>query len=301
MNKMWQWLQKGPLLTDGAWGTQLQEHGLPPGECPDIWNITNPAAVSAVARSYVEAGSNVILTNTFRANPICLPEEWAGRAIEINKAGVRISKEAAAGRALVFASIGPTGKMLLTGEVPDRDVKSAYDLQAHALAEAGADALVIETQSDPYEAEAILRSARLLGLPVVVSFTFDTGRARDRTMTGATPEQAAQRMARAGADVIGANCGSGIESFPMICQRLKESCTLPVWIKANAGLPVMRDGKLHYRQTAEEFATYVPSLLNTGASFVGGCCGSDPAYIRAMRTEIDRYVPDSSRPSCDSE
>ena len=149
MTKVWELLQRGPLLTDGAWGTQLQAQGLPPGECPDIWNITNPEAVAAVARSYVEAGSDIILTNTFRANPVCLPEEWAERAVEINTAGVRISKAAAGNRALVFASIGPTGKMLLTGEVSDRDVKSAYDIQAHALADAGADALVIETQSDP--------------------------------------------------------------------------------------------------------------------------------------------------------
>jgi methionine synthase I (cobalamin-dependent) len=107
-------------------------------------------------------------------------------------------------------------------------------------------------------------------------------------------------MGRAGADIIGANCGSGIESFPMICQRLKESCTMPVWIKANAGLPVMRDGKLTYRQTPEDFATYVPSLLNTGASFIGGCCGTDPDYIAAMRRKMNTYVPDDGK-SCASE
>jgi len=143
MKRLTSWLEKGPLLTDGAWGTQLHLKGLEPGACPDAWNVTNPEAVAEVARSYVEAGSQVILTNTFRANPVSLPEEWKERAAEINAAGVRISKEAAAERALVFASIGPTGKMVAAGEISERDVKDAYEFQARALAKAGADALLI--------------------------------------------------------------------------------------------------------------------------------------------------------------
>ena len=283
MRRLTSWLEKGPLLTDGAWGTQLHLKGLEPGACPDAWNLTNPEAVAEVARSYVEAGSQVILTNTFRANPVSLPDEWKERAAEINAAGVRISKEAAAGRALVFASIGPTGKMVMAGEISERDVKDAYEFQARALAKAGADALLIETQSDAEEAEIILRAARTTGLPVIVSFTFDTGKAHDRTMTGETPERVARRMELAGADAIGANCGSGIEHFIPLCRRLRESCELPLWIKPNAGLPVMVNGELHYRQSPQDFAAYGPALVETGASFVGGCCGTSPAFIAALK------------------
>jgi methionine synthase I (cobalamin-dependent) len=286
MSRLAAWLEKGPLLTDGAWGTQFILRGLEPGACPDIWNLTNPAAVMDVARSYTQAGSQAILTNTFRANPVSLGEEWRERAAEINAAGVRISKEAAAGRALVFASLGPTGKMVMAGEIAERDVERAYEVQAQALAGAGADALLIETQSDGDEAEIILRVARATGLPVIVSFTFDTGKAHDRTMTGETPERLARRMEQAGADAIGANCGSGMEHFVALCGRLRKACGLPVWIKPNAGLPVMENGQLHYRQSPQEFASYAPALVEAGASFVGGCCGTSPAFIAALRERL---------------
>jgi methionine synthase I (cobalamin-dependent) len=283
MSLLRDWLNDGPLLTDGAWGTQLQALGLEPGMCPDIWNIDRPEAVGEVAKAYVDAGSRVILTNTFRANPISLPEEWRSRAAEINAAGVRISKKAADGRALVFASIGPCGKVVVAGEISEPEVKAAYNVQAEALAGAGADALLIETQGDIEEAEILLRCCRRTGLPVVVSFTFDAGKAHDRTMTGATPERAARAMEQLGADAIGANCGTGVENFIPICRRLHEASQLPVWIKANAGLPVMEGGELRYRDTPEAFAAYLPALLSAGASFVGGCCGTNPAYISALR------------------
>jgi methionine synthase I (cobalamin-dependent) len=283
MSQLSTWLANGPLLSDGAWGTELIARGLEPGTCPDVWNLSNPDAVAGVARAYVEAGSRVILTNTFRANPVSLPAEFAGHAAAINAAGVRISKEAAAGRALVFASMGPTGKMVMAEEISEEEVERAYDVQTRALADAGADALLIETQSDPQEAEIILRSAKATGLPVIVSFTFDTGKAHDRTLTGDTPERIARRMEQAGADAIGANCGAGIEHFVVLCRRLRESCQLPLWMKPNAGLPVVEDGKLHYRQSPQEFAAHLPELLEAGASFVGGCCGTSPAFVAALK------------------
>jgi methionine synthase I (cobalamin-dependent) len=283
MSQIGTWLANGPLLSDGAWGTELIARGLEPGTCPDVWNLSNPDAVAGVAKAYVEAGSNVILTNTFRANPVSLPAEFAERTAEINAAGVRISKEAAAGRALVFASMGPTGKMVMAEEISEEEVERAYDIQTRALAGAGADALLIETQSDPQEAEIILRSAKATGLPVIVSFTFDTGKAHDRTLTGDTPERIARRMEQAGADAIGANCGAGIEHFVVLCRRLRESCQLPLWMKPNAGLPVVEEGKLHYRQSPQEFAAHLPELLEAGASFVGGCCGTSPAFVAALK------------------
>lgn len=279
MTRFAKWLAGGPLLTDGAWGTELQKHGLPPGESPDLWNLRYPERVESVARAYCDAGSRVILTNTFRANAVSLP----GADIRaINRAGVEISRRAARGGARVVASMGPSGKMLPAGDICADTLAEAFAEQAQALAAAGADGLLLETMSDLDEARIALRAALETGLPVIVSFVFDTGRNKDRTMTGATPEQAAAAMAEEGADAVGANCGAGIEGFTAICRRLRAACNLPVWIKPNAGLPVMEAGQVIYRTTPQEFAAPVPAWIDAGASFAGGCCGTSPAFIQAM-------------------
>ncbi len=222
-------LQHGPVLTDGAWGTQLQARGLTTGEFPDGWNLTQPAKVAEVARAYVDAGSQVILTNTFGANRVRLAEEksLAGHVREINRQGVEISKTAAGKSARVFASLGPTGKMLMTGEVTAEELQTAFEEQARALAEAGA-------------------------------------------------------------DVIGANCGQGIESFVGLCQRLRAASKLPVWIKANAGLPELVEGRPVYKTTPEAFAKFAPALAVAGASFIGGCCGTSPEFIKAVALELKK-------------
>jgi methionine synthase I (cobalamin-dependent) len=282
-------ISQGAVLTDGAWGTQLQARGLAPGETPDLWNLTHPDKVSEVARAYVEAGSQVILTNTFGGNHFRLAEAGAAdRVKEINEAGARLSRAAATGRALVFASIGPSGKMLMNGDVTEDELRAAFTEQAEALARGGADGLVIETMADLEEARIAIGAAKTTGLPVVASMVFDSGKDKDRTMMGTTPEQAAVGLVEAGADVIGANCGQGIAGFVPICARFKAaSAGHPVWIKANAGLPEMRDGKAAYAMTAAEFAGYVPALLKVGASFLGGCCGTSPEFIRALRQKMD--------------
>jgi 5-methyltetrahydrofolate--homocysteine methyltransferase len=285
-------IAQGPVLTDGAWGTQLQNRGLAPGENPDLWNLIHPDKVAQVARAYVEAGSQVILTNTFGANRFRLTEAGcADRAREINEAGVRISRQAADGRALVFASMGPSGKMLLGGDVTPDELADAFAEQAQALAHGGADGLVVETMSDLAEARLAIAAAKATGLPVVASMVFDSGRDKDRTMMGTTPEEVAAELVAAGADVIGANCGQGIAGFVKICQRLEFAAEgRPVWIKANAGLPVVREGKTSYDITAEQFAAFVPALLKAGANFIGGCCGTSPEFIRAMRVSLRPIV-----------
>jgi 5-methyltetrahydrofolate--homocysteine methyltransferase len=276
-------LARAPVLTDGAWGTELQRRGLPLGEFPDFWNVLHPENVEAVARSYVEAGSRVILTNTFGANRIRLESHGlAWRLEEINYAGVQISLRAAAGRARVFASIGPSGKLLLNNEVAASDLAEAFREQAHVLADGGADALVIETMSDLEEATLAIAAARSTGLPVIACMVFDYGANSDRTMMGVTPEQAASRLTAAGADVIGANCGLAIEHFIPICQRLRASTDRPIWIKPNAGLPKILDGQAVYEIAPQIFATHLPTLIKAGADFVGGCCGTNPEFIRAM-------------------
>ena len=270
------------MLTDGAWGTQLQARGLEPGACPDAWNLLYPERVEKVGRAYVAAGSRIILTNTFRANRIALEHYGlAGKTEKINRAGVEISRRAANGRAYVFASLGPSGKMLMTGEISESEVRAAFEEQANALAAAGADAIVIETMSDLDEAKLAVAAGQAAGLPVAASMTFESGRDHDRTMMGTTPEEAARELADAGADVIGGNCGQGAEDYLAICKRLHAATKLPIWMKPNAGLPELTTKGVQYRETPESFARHAQALVQAGASFIGGCCGTTPEFIRA--------------------
>ena len=277
----------GPVITDGAWGTQFQQRGLEVGACPDAWNLSHADRVEAVARSYVDAGSQVILTNTFGANRFTLARyNMADKVAEINRAGVAISRQAAGGRAKVFASVGPTGIMLVMGEVGPEEIQAAYEDQTRAIAEAGAEAVVLETFSDPAELLLAVAAVKKAGLPVVACMTFDSGKDHDRTLMGTTPEQAAQKLTEAGADVIGSNCGQGIEGFVKIAARLKSATDRPIWIKANAGLPEMIGGQATYAQTPEKFAAVVPALVEAGARFIGGCCGTTPEFIRAVNRVV---------------
>lgn len=276
-------LTSGPVITDGAWGTQMQARGLAVGEFPDAWNLSHADRVLAVASAYVEAGSEVILTNTFGATRPRLAEAGlAEQVVAINREGARISRAAARGRARVFGSMGPTGKMLMTGDITAEELREAFGEQARALAEGGADALVVETMSDPEEAKAAVEAGKRTGLPVVACMVFDAGKDKDRTMMGHTPEQAAALLTEAGADAVGSNCGQGIAGFVALCRRLKAATERPIWIKANAGMPEMVEGRVVYRTTAEQFAAHWSALREAGASFVGGCCGTDPDFIRAL-------------------
>lgn len=282
-----QLLANGPVVTDGAWGTQMQARGLGIGEAPDPWNLTNPDKVEEIARAYVEAGSQIVLTNTFGASSIRLNHHNQGnKAIAINKAGAEISKRAAQNRAKVFASIGPTGKLLMMGQISEEELQTSFEEQANALAEGGADALVIETMSDPNEACIAIKAAKKTGLPVVACMVFDTGKNKDRTMMGTSPEEAAELLCKAGADAVGSNCGQGIEGFVEICRRMKSACDVPIWIKANAGLPALVNGEAVYKTTPQEFSQSVGALVEAGASFIGGCCGTSPNYIRAVREAL---------------
>ena len=195
---------------------------------------------------------------------------------------MEISKRAAAGKAAVFASIGPSGKLLMTGETSAEELSVAFAEQAEAIVQGGADAIVVETMSDLEEAKLAIAAACITGLPVVACAVFDAGKDKDRTMMGATPELVAKVLTEAGADVIGANCGQGIAGFLPICRRLRAATDRPLWLKPNAGLPELIDGRAVYTTTPEEFVAYVPELIKLGASFVGGCCGSSPEFIKAV-------------------
>jgi 5-methyltetrahydrofolate--homocysteine methyltransferase len=281
-----------PLCLDGAWGTELQKLGARRGELAETWNVTAPDKVLSVARAYVDAGARIILSNTFSANRFVLEAHGAaGRSAELSKAGAAISKRAAEGRAYVFASLGPTGKMVAMGDVEPAEVEDAYAEQAAAVAEGGADAIVVETLTDADEAAAAIRGClRGAKLPVGVTFTFDSGPDGAKTMMGVSVADAHAAAVEAGASFMGANCGRGIESYVGIARKLAEiGGNLPIWIKGNAGLPsVQPDGSLRYDASPETFEAAVGPLLAAGVRFIGGCCGTTPAHVRAIADAIAR-------------
>ena len=263
----------------------MQKRGLGLGEAPDFWNLERPDDVLAVAQSYINAGSRVILTNTFRANSIALGD--ATKVEALNRAGVEISRQAAkTSGAMVFASVGPCGKVFVAGEVPADELEQSFRQQTAAMQAGGADAILVETMSDIEEARLAVRAARSTGLPVVVSFVFDTGKNKDRTMMGHTPEQVAAAMLEEGVQAIGANCGLGAGHFAPIARTLRQLTDLPVWIKPNAGMPVLEEGHVRYETKPEELACHLTALLEAGATFVGGCCGTSPEFIQALGARL---------------
>jgi methionine synthase I (cobalamin-dependent) len=266
----------------------MQKRGLKRGECPDSWNLSHPEQVLEVAQQYVDAGSQIILTNTFGGSRLLLNKFRLGeKAVEINSAGVKISKKAAGDRARVFASIGPTGLMLVTRETTEEELQGAFEEQAAAQARAGADGVIVETMIDVTEARIAATAAKRTGLPVIVSMVYDSGENKDRTMMGNSPEEVVEELTGLGVDRIGANCGQGIDAFPPICARLRQATDLPIWIKPNAGLPEIIDDQTVFRTTARQFVQYIPELIASGANFIGGCCGTDQGFVEAIRETID--------------
>jgi len=281
-------IKSGPVVTDGSWGTQMQKRGLKRGECPDSWNLSHPERVLEVAQQYVDAGSQIILTNTFGGSRLALKKfELGEKTVEINMTGVEISKKAAGDRAYVFASIGPTGMMLVTRETTEEELQKVFEEQADAQARAGADGIIVETMIDVVEAKIAATAAKQTGLPVIVSMVYDSGENKDRTMMGDSPEQVLEELMSIGIDGIGANCGQGIEAFLSICSRLRQATDLPIWMKPNAGLPEIVDDKTVFRTTAREFVQYIPELIQAGAGFIGGCCGTDQEFVKAIRETVD--------------
>jgi 5-methyltetrahydrofolate--homocysteine methyltransferase len=282
--------KKRVLIADGGWGTELQKRGLPPGEPPEVWNIGRPEEVGAVALSYVEAGADIILSNTFGGSSLKLAKvHLEDKLIEINRQGATISKKAAGDRALVFASIGPSGEFMApVGAVSEEDMMKGFAEQAKALAEGGADGIVVETMMDLAEARAALLAARQsTSLPVAVTMTFDKGPKGFATMMGIRPEQAVAELEKAGADIVGANCGAGIDQMIDLMKLMRSATALPLWCKPNAGLPELIDGKTVYRETPEMMASKLRALVQAGANIVGGCCGTTPTHIRAFVRERD--------------
>jgi 5-methyltetrahydrofolate--homocysteine methyltransferase len=278
------------LVSDGAWGTFLQQKGLKPGECPELWCLERRAEVLDVARSYVTAGADMIESNSFGGSRCKLDHYGLGdRASAINQAAAAISREAAGPHKWVIGSIGPTGKVLVTGEVTEDELYAAFKEQALALATGGADALCIETMSAADEASLAVRAAREnTNCEVLCTFTFQRGAKGYRTMMGLSPAQAAQAALKAGARIIGANCGNGMAQMVEIVREMRAAAdTTPILVHANAGLPKTVNGVDVFPESPEEMASRVPALVEAGAHIVGGCCGTTPAHIQAIRKAVD--------------
>jgi len=281
------------LIADGAWGTELSQRGLAPGESPEQWNLDRPADVRAVAESYVQAGADIILSNSFGGSRFKLSKVGLGDHVSrINQLAAELSKQAAAAEALVFASIGPTGEFMAPlGTISQEEMVDCFAEQARALAAGGADGIVIETMTDLAEAQAALKAVKEnTSLPAVVSMTFDKGAHGYATMMGIKPAQAAEQLSAAGADMVGANCGAGIENMIEIAKLMVPAASVPLWFKPNAGLPELIDGKTVFRQTPELMVRHLPALIEAGAGVIGGCCGTTPQHIRLLAIEAHRIT-----------
>jgi len=286
MEKLGKLLSAGKFaVSDGAWGTEFVRLGLKPGEAPEKWNLEHPDRVRSVAASYVQAGSEIILTNTFGANGFKLKKAGVdGGWDRINSEGCRQSRLAGAGKALVFASIGPTGEFLEPlGDLTGTQMVDCFVSQAKAILEGAPDGFVIETMIDLNEALAALKAVKqVCSLPVVVSLTYQKTRQGYATVMGVTPEKACEALDAAGADVIGSNCGNGIDDMIGLTRILKSRTEKPLWVKANAGQPKLVNGETVYGETPEYMASRVAELVASGAKIIGGCCGTTPEHIRRI-------------------
>jgi len=289
----WQELIDSPgvILADGAMGTMLFEAGLQFGEPPERWNVDHPERVQAVHQAYLQAGSRILLTNTFGGNRWRLSlHKLEGRARELVEAGARNTRaavEAAGGRALVAGDIGPSGSLLAPlGELEEAEAVTGFAEQAEALLAGGADVIWIETMSDLGEVAAAVRGVRQASsdVPILTTMTFDT---HGRTMMGVTPEKAVQTLSQQGAAAVGGNCGNGPEEILGVLEKMRAASPQTILIaKANAGLPTLVNGRAVYAATPESMGEYARAAAERGARIVGACCGSTPAHLQAMATAL---------------
>jgi len=267
--------------------------GLRLGECPELWCVERPDAVREVALRYVEAGADVIGTNSFGGSPLKLDLfGLAGRAAEINEAAAALSREAAGPDRLVFGSVGPSGKLLMTGDVTEEALLDSFRVQIEALVRGGVDAICIETMMDLDEARVAVRAAvEHAGVPAAATFTFTRGAGGAcHTAMGVSPAQAAVAMCEAGARVVGANCGHGIEEMVGIAAEMHGAVPdVPLLVQANAGLPVNENGIDVYPDTPDRMADRVPDLIAAGVKIIGGCCGTRPEHVRALAKAVERW------------
>lgn len=290
-------LQTRRLVSDGAMGTQLMLAGLEQGGCGEAWNLTHPDRVLAIQRRYAGAGADCIITNTFGGSRIMLRRHGHEKELaEINAAAVRITREAFGGRpGYVLGDIGPLGALLEPyGDLSEAEARSALEEQAGALVKAGADAIIIETQTGLEELGLAIDAAKAAHAPcIIASLAYDLSMDGTfyKTMMGISPEQAAEFVEGRGAHIVALNCGTGMDmkGAAMVGRIYRGHCSLPIMVQPNAGLPILENLKAVYKQLPADTARAVPEVLAAGAGIVGSCCGSTPEHTREIRRMVDLW------------
>lgn len=278
--------EQGPVILDGATGSNLMAKGMPMGVCPEAWIYDNKEAIVSLQKEYVEAGTQILYAPTFTANRIKLEEYGAqDRLEELNRAMVRYSREAAQGKALVAADLTMTGQQLYpVGDLEFETLVDVYKEQLQAILKEGADLIIVETMMSLQECRAALLACKeTCDLPVMISLTYNED---GRTLYGTTPGTAMVVLQNMGADVVGINCSTGPEDMIPLVEEMALYADIPILVKPNAGMPELENGETVYKMTPEEFATSCEKLLDAGASFVGGCCGTTPKHIEALAKRV---------------
>jgi 5-methyltetrahydrofolate--homocysteine methyltransferase len=287
-------LQQGDVLVgDGALGTMLMQRGLKHGEPPEAYNLTKPYILEEVASLYLEAGAEIITTNSFGASPLRLQQySLEKEADEINRRAVEAVRRAVQDRAYVAGSVGPTGRMLKPfGSTDPEEVYSGFQRQIRALMSAGVDLICIETMTDVNEAGLAIKAARSIDptVPVMATMTFSKTPKGFFTFMGTSVRNAVKALETAGADIIGSNCGEGSENMALIAREFTDCTTVPVAIQSNAGLPLAGNSSLVYTETPDIVAGKAAEMLRSGVRIIGGCCGTGIEHIRAIREVVDTY------------
>lgn len=279
------------LVSDGATGTFLQQNGLEPGGDPEEFNMSHPEVVRRMAKEYFDAGSDIVLTNSFGGTVFRQSHYGYGNKVrEFNTLAAQHARSQAPNDRFVFGSVGPTGEFLEPlGTVKESEMYQAFKTQVTALEEGGADGVVIETMTAMEEAELAIRATKEnTSLVIAATMTFDKGPKGYFTMMGITPEKAAQGLSEAGADIVGTNCGNGIDNMLEITQRMRQSTNKPLLVHSNAGIPGMEKGEIIYPESPEFMAERFMKLKDVGANIIGGCCGTSPDHIKALCKALNK-------------
>ncbi|MGC9323614.1 MAG: homocysteine S-methyltransferase family protein [Desulfomonilia bacterium] len=278
------------VILDGATGTEFQQRGMPESVCPEVWCIEHPECVTSVHTEYIDAGADIIYTCTFGANRFKLEHYGISDGKELNRSLAQLARKAASGRARVAGNIGPTGRIIEPfGELPFDEAVSCFKDQAKALIDAGVDLIVIETMIDIQEARAALIATReVSNIFTMVSMTFESS---GKTLTGTDPVSALVTLQSLGADVVGCNCSSGLEEMIPLVEAMKPFAVVPILVKPNAGLPVLKDGRTVFDMDPLTFSSHAASIVRAGGNLVGGCCGTTPLHISSLKKTIGAMSP----------
>ncbi|MBD3232293.1 MAG: hypothetical protein GF315_01070 [candidate division Zixibacteria bacterium] len=281
------------LLADGAMGTMLIEKGLKIGDCPERLNLDKPELLGEIARQYFDAGADIIQTNTFGGSPLKLAQySLESETEELNIAAVNAVRQVVGNNAYIYGSCGPSGRLLKPyGDTEHQEVLDSFKRQITALISEGADLICVETMTDLEEARLAIKAAKSIdsSIPVSATMTFDVTPRGFFTIMGVDIQHAVKGLIEAGADMIGSNCGNGIENMVKIAEEFRRLTSIPLVIQSNAGLPEMIDGRIEYSESPEFMAERCKQLIDIDVNVIGGCCGTTPEHISAFRNVIDKH------------